>query len=269
MTQRSSRHVINSRVLFNAKFIGTNTEVVLVKDGRLWSCSTASGPAFEGARIRCGMRASLGAVERISMEKGVLAFSTVGSLPPLGICGSAVLDALAALVREGFLEESGRFTKRKDPRLGRGEGGPRFELVPPALTGHGEPVFLTRKDIQEIQVAKGAMRAGLDVLLGEAGMEEGEIETFFLAGAFGTYLNLESALAVGMVPPLPPDRFRQVGNAAGAGAKAMLGRRTWENALELARRITYVELAGTPAFTEAFTNRILLPRISAEDGLQT
>lgn len=248
--------------------IGTNTEVALAKDGRIWSCSTASGPAFEGARIRCGMRASPGAVEKVSLKKGVLAFSTIEGRPPLGICGSGVLDALAALVKEDFLVDSGRFKPKEDSRLGRGEGGLRFELVPPALTGHGEPIFLTRRDIQEIQVAKGAMRAGLDVLLEEAGVEEGEIETFFLAGAFGTYLDLESARAVGMVPPLPPERFRQVGNAAGAGARAILGDRAWKEILEIAEKIRYVELAGTERFTEAFAERMLLPRVSTENRLQ-
>ncbi len=248
--------------------IGTNTEVALVKDGRIWSCSTASGPAFEGARIRCGMRASPGAVERVSLEDGVLAFSSIEGRLPLGICGSGVLDALAALVKEDFLADSGRFKAKADSRLGRGEGGPRFELVPPALAGHGQTIFLTRKDIQEIQVAKGAMRAGLDVLLEEAGVEEGEIETFFLAGAFGTYLNLESARLVGMVPPLPRERFRQVGNAAGAGARAILGDRAWKEILGIAGKIRYVELAGTERFTEAFAERMLLPRISTENRLQ-
>ncbi len=248
--------------------IGTNTEVALVKDGRIWSCSTASGPAFEGARIRCGMRASPGAVEKVSLREGVLTFSTIEGRLPLGICGSGVLDALAALVEEDFLLESGRFKKKADSRLGGGEGGPRFELIPPALSGHGEPLFLTRKDIQEIQVAKGAMRAGLDVLLDEAGMVEEEIETFFLAGAFGTYLDLESARAVGMVPPLPTERFRQVGNAAGAGARAVLGDRAWREILEIAGKIRYVELAGTERFTEAFAERMLLPRISTKDRSQ-
>lgn len=239
--------------------IGTNTEVAVVKEGVLWCCSTASGPAFEGARIRCGMRAAPGALERIQFRERVLSFSTVEDLPPLGICGSGVLDALAGLLREGYLETSGRFSPKEDLRLGRGPAGPAFQLVPPAMTGHGRPLFLARRDIQEIQMAKGAVRAGLDVLLEEAGLEEEEIGTFHLAGAFGTYLDVSSAVAAGMTPPLPLDRFRQIGNAAGAGALAMLDEEVWEEALDLARRIRYVELAGTERFTRAFTERILLP----------
>ncbi len=248
--------------------IGTNTEIALVKGRRIWSCSTASGPAFEGARIQCGMRASPGAIEKVVLEGGALGFSTIGGLFPLGLCGSGVLDTLASLVREDFLLVSGRFRKRADRRLEQGAGGAKFELVPPALTGHGRPIFLSRKDIQEIQVAKGAMRAGLDVLLQEAGLAEEEIQAFFLAGAFGTYLDLGSALAVGMVPPLPVERFRQVGNAAGAGARAILRDSRWKTILELAGKIEYVELAGTTRFTESFAERILLPRPSGEEGNQ-
>ncbi len=239
--------------------IGTNTEVALVSGGSVRSCSTASGPAFEGAGIRCGMRAAPGAVERITMDGGRISFSTIEGRLPLGICGSGILDALACLAAGGYIEKTGRFREPGDPRLVRGEGGPRFELVPPAFTGHGDPVFLSRKDIHQVQAAKAAMRAGLDVLLHEAGLEEGEIQTFFLAGAFGTYLDVESALRVGMVPPIGSECFRQIGNAAGAGALAMLSDRAWNETLDLAERIQYVELAGTPRFTDAFTDRLLLP----------
>jgi uncharacterized 2Fe-2S/4Fe-4S cluster protein (DUF4445 family) len=224
--------------------IGTNTEVSLATGERILCCSTASGPAFEGARISCGMRAARGAVERIRVA---------------GREWRLTMDATAALRREGLLDPRGGLAAGGDGRLGRDEGGPRFALVPPAMTGHGRPISFTRKDIQEVQVAKAAMRAGLDLLLQETSLAEDEIQRFLVAGAFGTYLDLQSAQAIGLLPPLPLDRFVQVGNAAGAGARLLLFDSWREESEKLAEWMEYVELAGTDRFNEAFTNRLRLP----------
>ncbi len=231
--------------------IGTNTEVSLSANGRILSCSCASGPAFEGAHIRDGMRAAPGAIERVQIRDGAVRVHTIGNQPPVGICGSGILDAVAELLSAGVLDWRGNFTA----------GQPQATLVLAAQTGHGRDILVTRKDVNEIQLAKGAIRAGVDVLLAEAGLPSEAIDEFIVAGAFGTYLDIGSAIRVGMFPDLPRERFRQVGNAAGAGARQMLlDPAARQFAEKLARRVEYVELSSHPAFREAFVKNILFDR---------
>ena len=245
--------------------IGTNTEICLAAKGRLLSCSTASGPAFEGAHIHDGMRAAPGAIERVRMmgEADVaqrIEYQTIGEASPVGICGSGVLDSVAELRRIGVLRENGAMRPQSHPRL-RGSGGKtEFLLVPAGEQEAPNDVVITRKDVNEIQLAKGAIRAGTEVLLDEVGLEAEQIERVVVAGAFGTYLSVDSALAVGMFPPLPSERFVQVGNAAGMGAKlALLSRRCRETADEIARRVEYIELTTHPGFVENYMAALMLP----------
>jgi uncharacterized 2Fe-2S/4Fe-4S cluster protein (DUF4445 family) len=232
--------------------IGTNTEVTVTRGGRIWCCSCASGPAFEGAHIRDGMRAAPGAIERVRITDGRVHLKTIENRPPVGLCGSGILDAVGELVRTGIIDQKGRF---RDGAQGvtLENGQPQFTLAPASASGHGRPVVITRKDINEIQLAKAAIRTGVEVLLSEAGADYDEIEAFIVAGAFGTYLDIESSIRVGMFPPLSLDRFRQVGNAAGAGARQLLvsaaRRRT---ATEIAPRVRYVELTVHPGFSARY-----------------
>jgi uncharacterized 2Fe-2S/4Fe-4S cluster protein (DUF4445 family) len=228
--------------------IGTNTEISLVTRGRVTCCSCASGPAFEGAHIREGMRAAPGAIERARWSKGKILWQTIENQPPVGICGSGILDVVAAL-QDGKLVKSTGVMK-----AGSGSG---LVLVPAALTGLGRDLLVTRKDIHEIQLAKSAIRVGVEILLRNAGLTYTDLDEFIVAGAFGTYLDLRSAVRTGMFPPLPLERFRQVGNAAGVGAKQMLvsvdKRREAE---QIARRIDYVELTSQAAFTPLFMEHL-------------
>lgn len=227
--------------------VGTNTEISLVAGGRITCCSCASGPAFEGAHIQEGMRAAPGAIERLRWSDGRVLWQTIGDRPPVGLCGSGILDAVAALLDGGLVGLSGALA-------GRGSG---FVLVPAAETGHGRDIMVTRKDVHEVQLAKSAIRAGIETLLGEAGLEYGQVDEFIVAGAFGTYLDLRSALRVGMFPPLPSERFRQVGNAAGVGAREMLvSLERRRQAEALAARINYLELSTQPAFTSLFMKHL-------------
>lgn len=238
--------------------IGTNTEISLAAHGRLFSCSCASGPTFEGAHIRDGMRAAPGAVERVQMVDGEVRVQTVGSAAPVGICGSGILDAVAELRRMGVAEVSGRL-RRGAPRVREAPGGGAFELVPAAASGHGRAIEVTRKDIHEVQLAKGAIRAGVETLLRVANVPAAAVEDFIIAGAFGTYLDLGSALAVGMFPALPRERFRQVGNAAGVGARRMLlARAARDEAESIATRAEYVELTTYAGFVDLFTEALAL-----------
>jgi uncharacterized 2Fe-2S/4Fe-4S cluster protein (DUF4445 family) len=232
--------------------IGTNTEISLVCQGRLLSCSCASGPAFEGAHIHDGMRAAPGAIERVQIVAGQVRIHTIGSQAAVGICGSGILDAVAELLGAGVIDRRGVFNGNQ---LGvrQRDNKAEFVLVSAAHSGHGRDVVVTRSDVNEIQLAKGAIRAGVEVLLAEAGKRAEDIAEFIVAGAFGTYLDLGSAVRVGMFPDLPRERFRQVGNAAGMGARQMLisaARR--QMAARVARRSEYIELTTHPTFAEEF-----------------
>ena len=232
--------------------IGTNTEISLYHWGRHLSCSCASGPAFEGAHIRDGMRAAPGAIERVTMDGGTVHFQTIGGLPAVGICGSGILDAVAGLRTIQVIDERGVFTV-DHPKINRNDGRPEFILVDASHSGSGQKIAVNRRDINEIQLAKGAIRAGLEVLLSEVGITDSDIDEFIIAGAFGTYLNLESAISIGMFPDIPRERYHQVGNAAGLGAKGMLiSSRLRAKASEISKDVEYVELTTHPGFTEAY-----------------
>jgi uncharacterized 2Fe-2S/4Fe-4S cluster protein (DUF4445 family) len=238
--------------------IGTNTEVCLAKHGRLTSLSCASGPAFEGAHIKHGMRAANGAIESLRLVDGQIEYQTIGDEPPVGLCGSGILDTLAQLYLAGVVSHSGRMGDH--PRV-RGEGAKReFVLVGEDESSDGRPaITLTQKDVRELQLAKGAMRTGINVLLETNGLTADEIDRVIIAGAFGTYINVPSAITIGMLPRLPLDRFRQVGNAAGMGAKlALISRSKRAEAQTLASRIGYIELATVPQFARTFAQAMYL-----------
>ena len=240
--------------------IGTNTEISVARGGRLWSCSCASGPAFEGAHIRDGMRAAEGAIERVEYLDGRFQVQTIGGGPPVGICGSGILDSVAATLRAGIVDGRGGLC-RTHPLVTRFSEGPACILVPATLTLHGRDILLTRTDIGEIQLAKAAIRAGIELLLRAAGIKADALDEVIIAGAFGTYLSIASAIAVGMLPRLPPERYRQVGNAAGQGARQLLVSRQWrEKADDIARRVTYVELTTHPDFADIFTDELAFGR---------
>ncbi|MGB2896426.1 MAG: ASKHA domain-containing protein, partial [Anaerolineales bacterium] len=170
--------------------IGTNTEITLAVGGRMLCCSCASGPAFEGAHIRDGMRAAPGAIERVQIKNGQANIYTIGEEPPIGICGSGILDAVAELLKEGIIDHRGSFQEgAANIKDGMSARHKEFLLVPAEDTGHGKDIVVTRADINEIQLAKGAIRAGLEILLKEGGIATGDIDEFIIAGAFGTYLD--------------------------------------------------------------------------------
>jgi uncharacterized 2Fe-2S/4Fe-4S cluster protein (DUF4445 family) len=232
--------------------IGTNTEVSLFAGGRILSCSCASGPAFEGAHIGCGMRAGSGAIERVRVVDGVVRVGTIGDVAPIGLCGSGILDAVAELASHGAVDRQGAF-RASHSLVTQRDGAPVFVVAEASATGHHHDLVLTRRDISEIQLAKAAIRAGIETLLEVAGAGADAIDEVLVAGAFGTYLDLGSAIRVGMLPALPAGRFRQVGNAAGAGARQMLlarGRRA--RGEQLAAQVEYVELSSRPRFADAF-----------------
>lgn len=238
--------------------VGTNTEVTLNARGQMWSCSTASGPAFEGAHIRDGMRAADGAIERLIWRDGTLQWLTINRARPVGLCGSGILDAVAALRAAGLLTVTGAM--RRDHAQVHGENhNVWFEIVPANQTGHGRAIGISRSDVTEVQLAKAAIRAGIKLLAEQAGLSEMDIDQVIVAGAFGSYIDLPNAISIGMFPPLPLEHFRQVGNAAGIGAKRLLvntGERA--AAAALVQRLHYVELTNHPDFKDRFSQAVRL-----------
>jgi uncharacterized 2Fe-2S/4Fe-4S cluster protein (DUF4445 family) len=238
--------------------IGTNTEISLIHKGQLWACSCASGPAFEGAHIRDGIRAMPGAIERVMLADHTVQVHTIDNKPAIGICGSGILDIVAELRKGGIIDKRGAF-QVNDQRLKIENGRARFVLVPAEKSGHGREISIDRGDINEIQLAKAAIRSGVEMLIKTADIQYDDIEQFLVAGAFGTYLDISNAVRIGMFPPLPLEKFQQVGNAAGAGARQMLiSINQRRQAERLGEHIQYVELAGSNDYSYIFMRAFAL-----------
>jgi uncharacterized 2Fe-2S/4Fe-4S cluster protein (DUF4445 family) len=237
--------------------IGTNTEVVLSKGGKLTCCSTASGPAFEGGHIKQGMRAASGAIERVRLTGSTLKVETINGAPPIGICGSGVIDTISELLRAGYLDRRGKF--QNCPHVRQVDGISELVLVSEQESQTGRAITFTEKDIREILLAKAAIRAGTLILLKEAGISPEDLDGVIIAGAFGTFLNLESAITIGLLPSLPIEKFQQVGNAAGQGARmALINYSQRTRAAEIADRVHYLELMIQPDFTSLFAGAMYL-----------
>ncbi len=231
--------------------IGTNTEITLIHDGRFLSASCPSGPALEGGHISCGMRAAEGAIERVTLVDGRIAVTVIGDQEPVGLCGSGVLDALATLHRAGIVDDRGRIASGHPDVLET--AGKRVAVLAPG-------VHFTQDDVRAVQLAKAAIRAGVELLLEAAGLREGVIERFIIAGAFGAYIDVASGIATGLFPDLPPAHFEQVGNAAGLGIRQMLAsQRARSRAGELAAACRYVELSTIAGFQKCFIKHLGFP----------
>jgi len=246
--------------------IGTNTEVSLVSKGWISTVSCASGPAFEGGHIKDGMRAATGAIERLRIADDSIQYQTIGEAPPVGICGSGILDAMAQLYLAGIIDEGGRIMENH-PRVHTYKGQREFVLVGKEERGGQPAITITQHDVRELQLAKAAIRTGIQVLLEANGCSEDEIKQVIIAGAFGTYIDVASAVAIGMLPSLPLNRFRQAGNAAGMGAKlALISLSQRAEAQAVASRVNYIELASAPNFEQTFIQASYLGRYRIIDG---
>jgi uncharacterized 2Fe-2S/4Fe-4S cluster protein (DUF4445 family) len=246
--------------------IGTNTEVSLVNKGKVTATSCASGPAFEGGHIKYGMRAVTGAIEYLRITGDSIQYQTIGEAPPVGICGSGILDALSQLYLSKVIDEGGRIA-RSHPRVRTDKGQREFVLVSKEERGGQPAITITQHDVRELQLAKAAIRTGIQVLLEANGCAEDEIKQVIIAGAFGTYINVASAVTIGMLPSLPLNRFRQAGNAAGMGAKlALISLKSRAEAQAIASRVNYIELASAPNFELTFIQASYLGRYRIIDG---
>ena len=264
--------------------IGTNTEMILGNKYGLAACSAASGPAFEGAKIQCGMRGLPGAIDHVKYEDGKWQYTTIGGEKPVGLCGSGLIDLVAELLRAGLLEENGILHSGQ-------ERSDTFMLVPPQETvfaqceqnmsedaqsekteclqrneknGSGQSrfendcgVYLTQKDIGEVQLAKAAIAAGIQLLLKKRSIEESQIQTVYLAGGFGNYMSAENAARIGLIPESFVKKVQCVGNIAGEGAKIALLNKNERHEIERAvQSIEFLELAACPEFQDCFVDEL-------------
>lgn len=238
--------------------IGTNGEMVLGNRNRLAACSTAAGPAFEGAKIECGMRGTDGAVDHVVFKDGCWHYTTIGNQPAMGLCGSGLMDLTAQLLLNGFLDENGNLKSgQEDPKV--------FFLVPPELSGNERGVYLTQKDIREIQLAKAALAAGIRILMKTLSISEEDISSLYIAGAFGNYMNPVSAGVIGLIPRSLTKRICPIGNAAGEGAKiALINAEEWKLADRLAKDVEFIELAALPEFQDRFIDELEFPLAEAQ-----
>lgn len=242
--------------------IGTNGEIALGNKDFLVSAAASAGPAFEGSGVACGMRASGGAIQRVKINPKdfKVSFETIGNQKPRGICGSGYIDALAQMLSCGIIDKGGKVKVEGSPRVRQGEFGKEFILAFEEEALAGRDIFISEADIENIKRAKAAIYSAAAVLAGHMGLDFGRIEKIFIAGGFGTYLDIESAIAIGLLPDLPRDKFQFVGNSALSGARqALISCEALQKAKEIARKMTYVELSVDPAYMEEYTAALFFP----------
>ena len=247
--------------------VGTNCELVLGNTDRLLATAAPAGPAFEGAAIRCGMRAAPGAIEVVKMTTDGLELGVIADVEPVGLCGSGLVDAVAELVRLRLIDSSGRFVPEEDAALIAPGLGVRLTMVGQervfVLHWRGEAansIYLSQRDVRELQFAKAAIASGWSVLLEEAGLKPEDVQQVLLAGSFGSYLSPASAVRLGLVPDLPLLRIVSAGNVAGEGAKmALLSMRERAGAMALLDEVEYVELSDRADFNDRFVDQLPFP----------
>lgn len=257
--------------------VGTNGETVIGNREFLVCCACSAGPAFEGGGITWGMRAARGAIQRVEVTpEGTLAWATIGGARPRGLCGSGLVDLLAELLRAGYLDRGGRLVADA-PVVRQGPDGLEVLVVPASQTAAGADIVLTAADIENLLRAKAAVFAGAALLARRLGIAVGDIQRVYVAGGFGTYLDVRKAIRIGLLPDVPPERVVFIGNGSVAGAKmTLLSYEAWRRAAEVAQMMTYRELSTDPAFMEEYVSAMFLPhtdcarfpRACAELGMQ-
>jgi uncharacterized 2Fe-2S/4Fe-4S cluster protein (DUF4445 family) len=251
--------------------VGTNCEIVLGSAERVLTTAAPAGPAFEAAQIKCGMRAADGAIETIRIDNGELKVGVIGGVAAQGLCGSGLVDACAELAREGFIDESGRYLTDEAARALNPSLADRLVMRGEervfVLAWKGEPgdvddsVFLSQRDVRELQFAKAAIATGWKILVEELGVEVSDISQVLLAGSFGSYLSPASAVRIGLVPKLPVARIIAAGNVAGEGAKmVLLSAQERAQATAVLEEVEYVELSGREDFQDMFVDLLKFPQ---------
>ena len=254
--------------------IGTNFEVVLGNREWMFACAGAAGPALEGGEVLFGMRANPGAIERITLDMETLKphYETINKVKPKGICGSGLIDLLAELLRACVIDRTGRInTNIPDDRVRMGAHHPEFVVAWKEETGIGKDIVITENDIKSLIMSKASVLAACILLMNEAGIERGAVKNIYFSGAFGNYINKENAILVGLVPEVPVEQIRNIGNGAVEGANiALINRRMRKRLDEIAKTVAYIELNAEPAFMDEYTRASFLPHtdLSLFPGVQ-
>ncbi|MHC4267302.1 MAG: ASKHA domain-containing protein [Planctomycetota bacterium] len=247
--------------------IGTNGEVVLGNKEWMVCCSASAGPAFEGSGVKHGMRAAKGAIEIMHITKNFeVSYSTIGNIPPRGICGSGLLDCIAEMLRSGIIDRSGNFQKGiKTDKLREKDDEYEFVLVNKEDTGIDSEIVITQADIANLVRSKGAIYAAVSLLIESMGLSINDVHRVYLAGGFGNYLNVRNAITIGMLPDMPASRIKFVGNTSLTGAKmALLSEEAFETVQNIASQMTYFDLMGNQKYMEEFMSANFLPHTNLD-----
>lgn len=255
--------------------IGTNFEVVLGNRDWMVSCAGAAGPALEGGEVLFGMRANPGAIERITIDPQTLApaYSTINSTKPVGICGSGLIDLLAELLRTCVVDRTGRINLDiQNTRIRKGEHFPEYVIAWKGETGNAKDIVITENDIKNLIMSKASVLAACMLLMKQAGLDRHDIATIYFSGAFGNYITKENAIMIGLVPEIPVDRIKNIGNGAIEGASmALVNRKKRKTLDDIAKKISYIELNSEPSFMDEYTGSSFLPHtdLSLFPGVET
>jgi uncharacterized 2Fe-2S/4Fe-4S cluster protein (DUF4445 family) len=234
--------------------IGTNGEIVIGNADWMVACACSAGPAFEGAGIKCGMRATQGAIERVTIGETV-SYKVIGEGKPAGICGSGLISLLGELFKAGIVDQSGHFN----------DGSSSFLIAPGEHTVSGEDLVITQPDIDNLIRTKAAIYAACTLILENVGLQRTDISRVFIAGGFGRYLQIPDAIRIGMLPDLPHQRFSYIGNSSLTGAYvALLSRQHRRKLAELAAQMTYVDLSSDPRYMDGYVKAMFLPHTDAD-----
>lgn len=250
--------------------IGTNGEIVLKHKERIMAASVAAGPAFEGARISCGMRATNGAIEKVIINDSDLVFNVIGNTRPAGLCGSGLIDLAAELLRIGIIDQTGRILTSSELPAGLSnslrkrfieqKGTACVVLAQKSETISGQPLVITQKDIRELQLATAAIKTGINILLRMGKLAPSDIDTILLAGAFGNFIRRNHARRIGLLPAIPSEKIRFIGNASLMGAKrAVLSVTEKEQAARIAQNVEHIDLSLSPDFQAEFGSAMIFP----------
>lgn len=243
--------------------LGTNGEIVLGSKKKIWTCSTAAGPAFEGAQISSGMRATEGAIDKVKMDNRSITYRVIKNGKVRGICGSGLIDLIAEMLNLGLINKSGKLINREEcnpelseeikKRIIKGQKGNKFLIVKGKETENGNPIYLAQGDIREVQLAKAAIFAGIKILLKKVNIPQDDIHKILLAGAFGNFIDKKSAIRIGLIPYLPLEKIESVGNTAGRGAEiVLLSEKTRKICEKISKDSKYIELSSCPDFQKEY-----------------
>jgi uncharacterized 2Fe-2S/4Fe-4S cluster protein (DUF4445 family) len=246
--------------------IGTNGEIVIGNNEWLVCCSASAGPAFEGGGARNGMRATRGAIEKIEIKDGKVTYETIGKTKPRGICGSGLIDAIYEMVSNDIIEQHGKFnTSPGNPRLVTEDGEPRYILAYPRETETGQAISISESEIANLIKSKGAVFAAIRSLVNYVGLSFNQLDTIYVAGGFGSSLNIPKAIAIGLIPDIDVQQIQFIGNSSLAGARmALTSISAFEKSLNIARKMTNIELSNYAPFMHEFVAALFLPHTDSK-----